>query len=239
MNGNVVFGAGLVAAGGIGFLAAQQGFGSVHPLVPVASILLISLPSFFGLIRVIGWGRGLSVLAGLGVFALLVEALGVWSGFPYGSFQYTGDLGWRVFGLVPWTVPFAWIPLLLGAVALAGDRISGTVQRGMFAALLLTAMDFVLDPGAVSVGLWRYSFPGVYYEVPWTNFAGWMLSGTLAAVMLSRALNGKSLPFQMLVSAAWMVAFWTGVAGARVLVLPFLIGVSIVGYIFYRYTRRS
>jgi uncharacterized membrane protein len=90
MNGNVFFGAGIAAAGGIGFLAAQQGFGSVHPIVSVVAIILISLPSFHGLIRAVGWNRGLAILSGLGVFALLVEALGVWSGFPYGAFQYIG-----------------------------------------------------------------------------------------------------------------------------------------------------
>jgi putative membrane protein len=237
MNGNVFFGSGIAAAGGIGFLAAQQGFGSVHPMVSVVAILLISLPSFHGLIRAVGWRRGLVALSGLGVFALLVEALGTWSGFPYGAFQYTGDLGWRVFGLVPWTVPFAWIPLLLGAVTLAGTRFSGSVQRGIYAAVLLTAMDFVLDPGAVSVGLWRYSNPGLYYEVPWTNFAGWMLTGTFAAICLSKLLNGKHLPSGILVSAAWMVAFWTGVAGARLLVLPLLIGGVLLGYIVYRKSR--
>ncbi len=218
-------------------MAAQQGFGSVHPMVSVVAILLISLPSFHGLNRTVGWRKGLAALSGLGVFALLVEALGTWSGFPYGAFQYTGDLGWRVFGLVPWTVPFAWIPLLLGAVTIAGARFSGSVQRGIYAAVLLTAMDFVLDPGAVSVGLWRYSNPGLYYEVPWTNFAGWMLTGTFAAICLSKLLNGKHLPSGILVSAAWMVAFWTGVAGARLLVLPLLIGGVLLGYIVYRKSR--
>ncbi len=214
----------MVLAGGIGFLAAQQGFSSVHPIVSIVSIILIALPSFQGLIKSIGLRKGMVALCFLGLFALSVEALGVSSGFPYGAFHYTGDLGWKVFGLVPWTVPFAWIPLLLGSIVFARAYVQGTIQQSVFAAFILTTMDLVLDPGAVSVGLWTYTFPGTYSGVPWTNFAGWMLVGIATSLTLLRYLHTKQFASELLISAMWMVAFWTGVAGARLLVVPFLIG---------------
>ena len=68
---------------------------------------------------------------------------------------------------------------------------------------------------------------------------GWMLTGTFAAIMLSRLLNGKTLPSGMLVSAAWMVSFWTGVAGARSLIIPFLIGCILLYFFATKYARRS
>jgi len=49
-----------------------------------------------------------------------IEAYAVATGIPYCRFAYFADLGYGVFSLVPWTVAVACLPMLLGAVALAG-----------------------------------------------------------------------------------------------------------------------
>jgi len=239
MNGNAALLIGLVLAGGTGFLASWHGFGTVPPFVPVLAILVIAWPSFWALMQMLGKRQGLTVLALLGGLALFVEMIGVLTGYPYGSFNYTGDLGWQFFALVPWTVPFAWVPLLLGSISLSFvDRFS-VIRCSLRAAALLTLMDFVLDPGAVSVGLWRYANPGAYHDVPWTNFAGWLLVGFVASMLLIRFVRSKTLVPELSLSAAWMMAFWTAVSLARGLWIPCFIGLFLVIFISYRYTRRS
>jgi putative membrane protein len=50
-----------------------------------------------------------------------------------------------------------------------------------------------LDPGAVAVGFWAYADGGVYYGVPLSNFAGWVLSGTVALVGIDLAVDRAAL----------------------------------------------
>jgi Predicted membrane protein len=50
----------------------------------------------------------------------------------------------------------------------------------------------VLDPAAVSLGIWSYS-KGFYYGVPWSNFAGWILSGSVALMLLEFGFDRSEL----------------------------------------------
>jgi putative membrane protein len=49
-------------------------------------------------------------------------------------------------------------------------------------------MDVVLDPGAVSLGFWTFN-GGAFYDVPLSNYAGWVLSAVVAVVALDRAFD--------------------------------------------------
>ncbi len=37
--------------------------------------------------------------------------------------------------------------------------------------------DLLLDPVAHSVHAWTWDAPGVYFNIPWGNFAGWIVVG--------------------------------------------------------------
>ena len=54
-------------------------------------------------------------------------------------------------------------------------------------------MDVVLDPGAVALGFWVYPGGGAFYGVPLSNYAGWVLSATVAVVVLDRAFDRGEL----------------------------------------------
>jgi putative membrane protein len=202
---------GAIAMSVIGFMADQQGFRQQPGWISVLAILLLAVPSGWAFITYAGYRKGFLVLMCLSVFAVLIESLGVATGFPYGTFSYTADLGWRVFGLVPWTVPFAWVPLLIAAAAFAAYFAKQKQSRIVLTAIFLVLMDLVLDPAAVHAGLWNYPAGGWYFGVPWTNFAGWFFSGILGASILAW-FDADELPWRgMTTSAVLMLSFWTGV----------------------------
>lgn len=230
---------GLVAAALMGYLGGFFGFGTAPAAVSLLAILVISWPALLEFWRALGWGRGLMLFVVLSIMTIGVEFVGVVTGFPYGSFQYIGNIGYRVFGVVPWTVPFAWLPLLFAAISLADVDQASIVRGSAKAAGLLILMDIVLDPGAVAVGLWKYAYPGLYYEVPWTNFAGWMLVGFCASIFLVHVLRVDFSRRAFLISAAWMLSFWSGVAVARSLWIPVFLGSILILSIVYRYVSRS
>jgi len=143
-------------------------------------VLLLALPSFLALLRWLGWRQGVLCLLVLGAFAVGIETLAVYTGFPYGQFAHGEKIGAKLFGAVPWTVPFAWTPLVLAALALASRakrKSKASFPRAavlLLGALVLVAIDLLLDPAAVAQGFWEYKYPSAYYGVPLSKLAGWM-----------------------------------------------------------------
>jgi uncharacterized membrane protein len=127
-----------------------------------------------------GWAAGLVGIAmGTG---LVVEAVGVATGYPFGSYGYESSLGWQLWG-VPLLVPLAWLmlayPCLLAGRRLAGGR-----------AWTLAAWDLFLDPQMVAAGHWSWAhpepgLPGIP-DVPLTNYAGWLVTATVMMLLLDR-----------------------------------------------------
>lgn len=188
-------------------------------------IVFAASPSLWGVVRVYGARLALPLLVGLGMYALVIESIGVTTGFPYGAFDYRGAMPGEVFGLVPWSVPFAWVPLVVAARAVA-ERISASeAWRWIAALLLLVGFDLVFDPGAVALGIWSYQAGGWYHGVPWTNFFGWCLTGGIAFALWPKAR--PRLPLKVSVGPALMLVFWMGVAAGEGLTLPMLVGFGV------------
>ena len=235
----------LTLASALFFLAAF--FATRPPDVPGASVgsyispALIALPSLIALFRYLGTRRAALGLLTLSAFGYAIEAIGVVTAFPYGSFYYGDALGGKALGLVPYLLPVSYAPLVIGAVAASWDSGSGLNHRFSLvfrSALLLTLMDGALDPGAASLGFWIWPNGGVYYGVPLTNYAGWLLSGALAAALLLAAGRWRTPPLPgLLDSATLAMAFWTGVAVFSGLVIPALLGAALLVYLLHSRSR--
>ncbi len=235
----------LLAACAVFFCAAY--FTTRFPDVPGASVgsyastFLIALPCFVALFRYLGARRAVLSLLMLSAFGFAIEAIGVATGLPYGEFFYGDSLGPKALGLVPYLLPISYLPLVIGAVAASwrdGLEMSKRLLDIFRSALLLTLMDGVLDPGAASLGFWVWPEGGAYYGVPLSNYAGWLLSGTLAAALLLTVGRWRQTPLPgLLDSATIAVAFWTGVTLFSALIFPTLLGAALFGYLIHRRSR--
>jgi bisanhydrobacterioruberin hydratase len=230
------------------------------PNVPGAGIasfistLLIALPSFVALWRFLGPRGAILSLLSLSAFGYAIETSGVATGFPYGLFYYGDSLGPKIAGLVPYLLPLSWVPLVLGAVA-ATAPVAPTAPEDedvprrrrvlwiLYAAVLLTLVDGVLDPGAASLGFWVWPEGGPYYGVPVSNYLGWLLSSSLAAAILlvlgRRKWGSVPPPPGLLDSALVAVAFWVGVDLFSGLLFPAVLGVALYIYMLGRRARLS
>ncbi len=202
------------------------------------STFLIALPSTVSLFRYLGPPRAILSLLALSIFGYAIEALGVATDFPYGPFYYGDALGPRIAGLVPLLLPLSYAPLVVGAVAASwASRLR--LVHVLQATLLLVWMDAVLDPGASSLGFWTWPEGGVFYGVPLTNYAGWLLSGAAATTLLL-ATGGRwsRTPRPgLLDSAAISTSFWSGVAVFSGMIVPALLGVALLAYLLGRRTH--
>lgn len=228
----------LLLASAVFFAAAF--FAVRFPDVPGASAgsyvstFLIGLPAFVAVFYHFGPRRAVLALLALSAFAYAVETVGVTTGFPYGTFSYGDALGPKALGLVPYLLPVSYLPLVIGAVAAAwGAR--GLLPRVALSALILVLLDGVLDPGAVALGFWTYPGGGLYHGVPLSNFAGWLLSGALAAALLLCFDRRQTPPPPgTLDGAVLALAFWTGVATLSGLVLPAALGAALFAFLLFR-----
>ena len=200
----------------------------VPSAVPVVFLAALALPSYIALVRWLGPARGIALLFLLSLLPLAVEGYAVATGIPYGGFTYSADLGYRAFGLVPWTVAFAYLPMLLGAVTLAGTA-AGTSWTRLVPAgvLVLLLVDLVIDPAGVHAGLWVWTDGGAYYGVPTSNFAGWVLTGTVYVALFRLIADDRAIPRTVAASLLLILAFWTGYLARNGLAVPALLGATL------------
>lgn len=194
------------------YFTANVEFPPGAEFVSAANVILFAAPTFWSLRWWLGYWHAIILFSLLAVYAILIEAAAIWTGFPYGHFGYSHLLGFKLFGLVPWTVAFAWPPLILGAYALAAFFTRHRLFRILATGIVATCFDLVLDPGAVSLGFWQYVDGGVFYGVPISNFAGWLLSATAGALIIELVLSWfrplLPVPLQLAISSAYIVYFW-------------------------------
>jgi len=128
------------------------------------------------------------MIPALGI-SLMSELLGTSTGFPFGDYHYLSGLGYKISGLVPFTIPLSWFYLgfsgyLITRVGLEKLSIPSFVKdlgAIAFGALLLTSWDFVLDPAMsqTSMPFWLWDQPGAFFGMPYQNFAGWFGTGVV------------------------------------------------------------
>ena len=139
------------------------------------------------------------LLAGIGLltfYSYLIEFIGVTTGFPYGNFSYGLDLGPMIFGKIPLGLPIFFIPLVLNSYILAlllfPEKTKKVFYRVPLVIGLVLLIDLILDPAAVAINFWNYG-GGIYYDVPVSNYLGWILSATVAVTVLNFSFNHEKL----------------------------------------------
>lgn len=155
----------------------------------VAYILLGAAAVAIYAYRTLGLWHWLTFMLPSVFLSLGSELLGTSTGFPFGHYRYLSGLGYKIGGLVPFTIPLSWfyvglVSYLIACVGLkTAQQKSWVRQVGAIAlgALLLTSWDFTLDPAMsqTTVPFWVWEQAGAFFGMPYQNFAGWMGTGAL------------------------------------------------------------
>lgn len=117
------------------------------------------------------------------------ELLGTSTGFPFGDYSYLNGLGYKIGGLVPFTIPLSWfyMGLVSYLIACAGlkTRQNPSLVRYVgaiaLAAMMFTSWDFALEPAMsqTMVPFWYWEHPGAFFGTPYRNYAGWFGTSSL------------------------------------------------------------
>jgi uncharacterized membrane protein len=164
---------------------------TVFPGVIPSLILILGLtllPVAFALLhgaRRYGWAGMLVFLAVCLAVSNVLENLSILTGFPFGHYYYTGDLGPKLF-LVPILIGpayfgtgyLAWVlgTMLIGDVRSRGSAFT-TFAVPFIASFLMVAWDLSMDPTNSTIRHnWIWQQGGGYFGVPLTNYLGWSLT---------------------------------------------------------------
>ena len=164
--------------------------GPLHMVLGAATML-----AFGG--AVLGWRRTLVFFALAFGLSLASELIGTGTGYPFGNYEYTSGLGYKVLGRVPFSIPLSWFYMGLACYLLGGTLArwhpAWSVALGAY---YLTVWDLVLDPAmahpSVALNFWIWHQSGPYFGMPVQNFLGWSATGALF-MGLSRWLWGAGV----------------------------------------------
>ena len=154
----------------------------------------------------IGTRRALLVFLVSFCLAFISEYAGTVTDYPFGAYEYTSQLGYKMFGRVPFNIPTSWFYMLVASLAICGrflpakDDSTSKWYWALMGGLVLTAWDVSMDPAMVKTNHWFWQigtladrsafeqFIGkpIFFGMPITNWLGWLFTGIIVArVMLA------------------------------------------------------
>ena len=174
------------------------------------------------------WVGGLVALA---LASFLSEHIGTGYGFPFGGYEYTDLLGYKLGGRVPFLIPISWFLMALPSWIMASMIFPGkgkTAPRLVLAAYFLTAWDLALDPAmSYLTPYWVWENPGPFFGMPWINLAGWMGTGLVLMGILEALRVGE---WTSKLDVRWVLAYYmvvlmmpVGMLGAAGIWTPILV----------------
>ena len=185
--------------GAAAFIASAEGLLppllTFSPFLILFGTLVMRLPLVAGLKPLMNRRSGAAILV-LSLYAYLIEYVGLKTGWPYGSFEYLVELGPMIHG-IPLGLPVFFIPLVVNSYLLVNlFEVEGFWKKFSLTLGAILLVDMVLDPAAVSLGIWTYP-QGFFHGVPLSNFLGWILSGSMAVIVLEYSLERTELVERM------------------------------------------
>lgn len=198
----------ILNSGGVGQTAMQLSLADGGVVDIIFGTIAVSIYAY----RVLGWRTWLGFMLPAMSISVGSELLGTSTGFPFGDYTYLNGLGYKIGGLVPFTIPLSWFYVGLSSylIARAGLGVAknpsllrhiGAIALG---AMLFTCWDFALEPAMSQTNLpfWYWETPGEFFGTPYQNYAGWF--GTSALFMTVAALLWRKTPIQLERSQLWV-----------------------------------
>ena len=171
----------------------------------VVDIILGTIAVSIYAYRTLGLGTWLAFMLPAISISLGSELLGTSTGFPFGDYSYLSGLGYKIAGLVPFTIPLSWFYVGLSSylIARTGLKVAQKPSWGRHiaaigvGALLFTCWDFALEPAMsqTSLPFWYWEHPGAFFGTPYQNYAGWF--GTSALFMTVAGLLWRNASIKL------------------------------------------
>jgi uncharacterized membrane protein len=120
----------------------------------------------WGLTSARRWAFGVVMITGI------VETVGTKTGFPFGSYYYTANFGPRIAGVLPVTIPLAWLVIVTSLILIfrQAQPQAGRILTAAVVATGATLLDAIMEPFATQIKMYWLWEGGV---IPLQNYLAW------------------------------------------------------------------
>ena len=127
----------------------------------------------------------------IGMFS---EFIGVNYGLIFGEYIYGNNLGFKLFG-VPFLIGLNWVILTVICANIASILIKNNsiIQIIILGTLLMLFMDFVMEPIAPKLDLWKFK----NLVVPTSNYIGWLIISILTQTIYNIQFKEKEVKLSL------------------------------------------
>lgn len=222
-----------------------------HTFIKRPYVFLFFLSWFSLALRHLGLKLTLKFLVCGFVIAWGSEALSIRTGFPYGWYFYRYENlqnEWLLAGVPVWD-SLSYVFLTYAGLCMAlWFSPSNKVKLALLTGLFTTFLDVIIDPVAHQGSKWflgdiyYYPHPGIYFNVPVSNFLGWFLvTSTIAfASLYGRKPEELASPSAIRLGAAFYFAIALFNVGITLYIRDFtlalvdLVWLGVLGALFLR-----
>ena len=164
------------------------------------------------------------MLITLFIFGFLLEYMGV----STGNYYYTSE-AIMIFGIIPLSVTFAWVGIIY-SIMLIGDLLElPSWLRIITTSLIALSLDWGMDPIAVDLGAWTWTFEGEYFTIPGFNFIGWFFIPIAYLIPYGITWDKENKKPQLLtIKQVDMNRTWTRRLFTLLIVVPIASGILII-----------
>ena len=137
----------------------------------------------------------------IGMFS---EFIGVNYGLIFGEYIYGNNLGFKLFG-VPFLIGLNWVILTVICANIASILIKNNsiIQKIILGTLLMLLMDFVMEPIAPKLDLWKFK----NLVVPTSNYIGWLIISILTQTIYNIQFKEKEVKLSFNLYTAIFIFF--------------------------------
>lgn len=136
------------------------------------------------------------------IAGILVEWVGVKTGFLFGAYEYGNNLGVKVDG-VPLLIGVNWAMLILITGTLASATTKSFIGRVIIGSLLMVVLDFFIEPLAPTFDFWYWE----QEKAPLQNFAAWFVVSAILHVIFQKAVKQKNFQYSLHLYLAQLIFF--------------------------------
>ena len=138
------------------------------------------------------------------LIGMITEILGVNYGLIFGDYEYGNNLGFKLFG-VPFLIGVNWIILTAISANIAAliTKNKNIVLTVFIGAILMLAMDFVMEPIAPKLDLWKFN----NLIVPTSNYIGWLIIGLFTQTIYNLQFRQKEISVSVNLYLAFFLFF--------------------------------
>ena len=138
------------------------------------------------------------------LIGMISEFIGVNYGLIFGEYIYGNNLGFKLFG-VPFLIGLNWVILTVICANIASILIKNNsiIQIIILGTLLMLFMDFVMEPIAPKLDLWKFK----NLVVPTSNYIGWLIISILTQTIYNIQFKEKEVKLSFNLYSAIFIFF--------------------------------